>query len=120
MVMISSMVDGFGMVMVINLVLSRVVIISNLHRLGVMNVSRGFVLIRLDLIGLDLTFVLDIGDESGFSIDVVSHHQTATIREINEVASLGAVSLTALFSSVVVVIVLDGVVVLVVSRSLQR
>ncbi len=68
---------------------------------------------------LFLIFILDITDVSGISIDVVSHYKTATIGKIDEVASLGAVTLTAFFSSVVIVLILDGVVVLVISRSLQ-
>jgi len=132
--MISNMVDGLGVV--VNLVLRRMMIIGNLHGFGVINrfsmmnglgvinrlgflVSRGFMFVRLSFIRLDLSFVLDISDEAGVSIDVVSHHKAATIGKIDEVASLGAVPFTALFSSVVVVFVLDGVVVLVASRSLH-
>jgi len=66
---------------------------------------------------LFLIFIRDVSDVSGISIDVVSHYKTATIGEIDEVPSL--VPLAALFSSVVVVFILDGVVVLVISRSLR-
>ena len=127
--MVCNMVNGLGVV--INLLFGRVMVISNLHGFGLISrfrvrniigllVSRGFVLVRLSLIRLDLSFVFDVSDESRISIDVVSHHLTATIGKINEVASLGAVPLTALFGSVVVVvIILDSVFVLVVSRSLE-
>ena len=68
-----------------------------------------------------VTLVLDISYVSGVAIHVVGDNLTATVGEIDEVLTLGVVSVTVLVVTEVEVsvVVLDGIVEIVVSRSLR-
>ena len=68
-----------------------------------------------------VTLVLDVSYVSGVAIHVVGDNLTATVGEIDKVLSLGVVSVTVLVVTEVEVsvVVLDGIVEIVVSRSLR-
>jgi len=76
---------------------------------------------RFVVVGLSLTFVLDISDVARVAVDVVVDDLLAAVGEDNPVVAGGLVTFTAfVLTEVVVVIILHGPVELVVSGSLYK